>query len=190
MELILQGDSYKYNWKEVTDEFPVVHVITDPPYDDRIQVYGLVSNIVKNGNILLFAPFDGGYGMIPDETLLWIKAFRTMNFTKRCGTHSFVEKIDIYRRSPVFNVLHWQQMAGVYHDLQEERRLIHPFQKPLSLIRRLVLIYTNPGDLVVDPFGGSGTTALACKQTGRNFVSMEIDVDICSQSLFRVRHTL
>lgn len=187
MELVLQGNSYEYNWKEVTDEFPVVHVITDPPYDDdRFKIFGLGTDIVKEGNLLLFSPLDSGYFLKPDETLLWIKAFRTMNFSKKCGASSFVEKISVYRRSPVFNCLHWQQMAGVYHDLQEERKLIHPFQKPLSLIRRLVLIYTNPGDLVVDPFGGSGTTALACKQTGRNFVSMEIDTDTCSQSLFRV----
>jgi hypothetical protein len=186
MELVLQGNSYEYDWKEVTDGFPVVHVITDPPYEDIVRAYGLASNIAKHGNVLIFSPLNGGPTVEPDETLLWIKAFRTMNFSKKCGASSFVEKISVYRRSPVFNCLHWQQMTGVYHDLQEERKLIHPFQKPLSLIRRLVLIYTNPGDLVVDPFGGSGTTALACKQTGRNFVSMEIDTDTCSQSLFRV----
>lgn len=49
----------------------------------------------------------------------------------------------------------------------------HPTQKPLDLVRWLVLSYTNPGDLVVDPFMGSGTTGVACVQLGRRFIGME-----------------
>lgn len=51
----------------------------------------------------------------------------------------------------------------------------HPTQKPLELVRWLVLSYTNPGDLVVDPFMGSGPTGVACKQLGRRFIGMERD---------------
>ena len=51
----------------------------------------------------------------------------------------------------------------------------HPTQKPLSLIKKLVCEFTNEGDTILDPFMGSGTTGVACVQTGRNFIGIEID---------------
>ncbi len=49
----------------------------------------------------------------------------------------------------------------------------HPTQKPLALLERIVLSSTNPGDLVLDPFMGSGTTALICTLLARHFVGIE-----------------
>lgn len=51
----------------------------------------------------------------------------------------------------------------------------HPCQYPVGLVERLVLALTNPGDLVLDPFMGSGTTAVACVRTGRSFVGCDRD---------------
>lgn len=51
----------------------------------------------------------------------------------------------------------------------------HPTQKPLALLEWLVLTYTRPGDLVCDPYFGSGTTAAACLKHGRRFVGFERD---------------
>lgn len=51
----------------------------------------------------------------------------------------------------------------------------HPFEKPLSVMKWLVEMTTNEGDTVLDPFMGSGTTGVACVQTGRNFIGIEID---------------
>ena len=51
----------------------------------------------------------------------------------------------------------------------------HPTQKPVALIERCVLASTNPGDKVLDPFMGSGTTAVACLNTKRNFDGIELD---------------
>jgi len=50
----------------------------------------------------------------------------------------------------------------------------HPCQMPLELARRCILFSSNPGDLVVDPFTGSGTVAVAAKQTGRHFLASDI----------------
>jgi site-specific DNA-methyltransferase (adenine-specific) len=47
---------------------------------------------------------------------------------------------------------------------------VHPTQKPVALFSYLIRTYTRPGDLVVDPFVGSGTTALAARNTGRRFI--------------------
>ena len=50
---------------------------------------------------------------------------------------------------------------------------IHKTQKPLGLIKHLILLTTKKGDLVLDPFMGSGTTAVACKEYGRRFIGFE-----------------
>lgn len=52
---------------------------------------------------------------------------------------------------------------------------IHPTQKPVELFSHFIAIHTNPGDLVVDPFSGSGTTAVACHFMGRKFKGCEKD---------------
>ena len=51
----------------------------------------------------------------------------------------------------------------------------HPTTKPLWLMQRLITVSTNPGMTVLDCFAGSGTTGVACVQTGRNFIGIEID---------------
>lgn len=56
---------------------------------------------------------------------------------------------------------------------------IHPTQKPLGLIKKLIELTTKKGDIVLDPFMGSGTTAVACKQLGRNFIGFEISKEYC-----------
>ena len=55
----------------------------------------------------------------------------------------------------------------------------HPAQHPIKLVTRCIGFVTKPGDLVLDPFIGSGTTAVACKELGRNFVGFEIDEAYC-----------
>jgi len=51
----------------------------------------------------------------------------------------------------------------------------HPTEKPLDLMRWVIREYTNPGDTVLDPFMGSGTTGVACCMEGRNFIGIELD---------------
>ena len=53
-------------------------------------------------------------------------------------------------------------------------KMVHPTQKALRLMRGLVSDFSNPGELVCDPFAGSGSTAVACKELGRRFVGWEI----------------
>ena len=55
----------------------------------------------------------------------------------------------------------------------------HPTQKPEKLLAKIILASTNPGDLILDPFAGSGTTAVTAKKLGRNFVVIESDENYC-----------
>ena len=59
------------------------------------------------------------------------------------------------------------------------RNKLHPTQKPLELIKKLVLASSNRGDLVFDGFAGSGTTGVACKKLGRRFIGCELDENYC-----------
>ena len=52
---------------------------------------------------------------------------------------------------------------------------IHPTQKPVELLEWLIKTYTNENDLVIDATMGSGTTGVACKNTNRNFIGIELD---------------
>lgn len=56
---------------------------------------------------------------------------------------------------------------------------LHPTTKPLSLIRRLILNSSRIGDIIYDPFSGSGTTLIACEQTKRRCLAIEIDPAYC-----------
>lgn len=58
-----------------------------------------------------------------------------------------------------------------------KEKTAHPTQKPVQLIRKLVLASSDEGDLVVDPFAGSGTTALVCELNGRRWVSLDREAD-------------
>lgn len=58
-----------------------------------------------------------------------------------------------------------------------DKKLAHPTQKPLELMRALVKDFSNAGELVLDPFAGSGTTALACAQLERRFIGWEASAE-------------
>lgn len=54
-----------------------------------------------------------------------------------------------------------------------KERTTHPTQKPISICELFIKYWTNENDLVLDPFVGSGTTAVACKILGRNYIGCE-----------------
>ena len=54
-------------------------------------------------------------------------------------------------------------------------KTLHPTQKPVSLCEYFIKTYSNEGAVILDPFIGSGTTAIACINTGRNFIGFEMD---------------
>ncbi len=62
----------------------------------------------------------------------------------------------------------------------------HPTQKPEKLLAKLILASTDAGDAVLDPFAGSGTTAVAAKKLGRDFVTIEADREHCLAAVKRL----
>jgi len=64
----------------------------------------------------------------------------------------------------------------------------HPTVKPLALMRWLVKLVARPGDVVVDPFAGSGTTGVACAMEGREFIGIERELDYLEIARRRIEH--
>jgi len=154
-------------------------IITDPPYDSHVNVNEL--HRICKGNVVSFCSPENQF-FRPDEFAWWIKTPSTKNYVRHLGR--FVEMILILR-GETFNALHWSQMTGVYDD-----RLVyppvHPNEKPLALMERLIRIYTNPGDIVLDPFCGSGTTLVAAKELGRHWIGIDISPAYCELSRKRI----
>jgi site-specific DNA-methyltransferase (adenine-specific) len=66
--------------------------------------------------------------------------------------------------------------SGIIHvDKVHPTKIIHPTEKPVGLIEILIEMSTNKGDLVVDPFSGSGSTAVAAQRTGRSAIGIEME---------------
>jgi site-specific DNA-methyltransferase (adenine-specific) len=78
----------------------------------------------------------------------------------------------------------WNDISIPFWSMPENTE--HPTQKPEKLLAKLILASTNEGDLVFDPFIGSGTTAVVAKKLGRRYVGIELDNYYCSLALKRL----
>ena len=76
----------------------------------------------------------------------------------------------------IFNWFEWQR------DNKKIYPKIHPTQKPVGVLKRLIEIFTDPGDVVIDPCAGSGTTLRACMELGRHSYGFEISKEFCQRA--------
>ena len=74
--------------------------------------------------------------------------------------------------------------------MPKDERTPHPTQKPIGLIEHLVKGWSNEGDLVLDPFLGSGTTAVVCERLNRRWIGIEINEEYCELAKNRVLDVL
>jgi site-specific DNA-methyltransferase (adenine-specific) len=169
-------------------------VVTDPPYGIQF-VKGNTGRVVagrkslrRNGDPIVGdeRPFD------PSPWLRWPcvmfgadhfrlrlpeggsfhawdkKAHSTLN-----DSFSDVEFIWSSKRGKSRIVSHlWK---GVQQATEKGRPKYHVSQKPIAVMAQLIEWFTEPGDTVLDPYMGSGSTGVACVRTGRNFIGVEID---------------
>jgi site-specific DNA-methyltransferase (adenine-specific) len=91
-----------------------------------------------------------------------------------------------YRDTHPSNV--WTDLSVPFWSMPENTP--HPTQKPEKLLAKIVLASTNASDLILDPFAGSGTTAVVAAKLGRHFVAVESDEDYCLLAEKRLRMAL
>ena len=95
---------------------------------------------------------------------------------------AFKEK---YKR--VFNLPEMANSMSNVLEFSKDTDGFHPTQKPVALIRRLVLTYTNEGDTVLDNCMGSGTTAIACIKERRHFIGFELSKEYFDKAVRRIK---
>ena len=86
-----------------------------------------------------------------------------------------------------FNLPEGQNVMSNVLEFSKDTDGFHPTQKPVALIRRLVLTYTNEGDTVLDNCMGSGTTAIACIKERRHFIGFELNKEYCDKAVRRIK---
>ena len=150
-------------------------ILTDPPYDfdkqTKLEYHRMLQNLCTN--LIIFCPPENQWMPECDQWLFWIKPISTKNTSKSYSR--FVAMIHVWNGVTWNCNRHWSQYTNVFHDLVDDK--LHPFAKPISLLERLIRNHTNEGDLVVDPFMGSGTTGMACKRTGRRVIGIELSTE-------------
>ncbi len=155
--------------------------------DGGLWVIGSYHNIFRVGSILQ----DLGFWILND--VIWVKTnpmpnFKGKRFTNAHETLIWASKSEKSR--PTFN---YEAMKALNEGLQmrsdwrlpicqggerlrdEEGDKVHPTQKPESLLYRVLLSSSNPGDTVLDPFFGTGTTGVVAKRLGRSCIGIERD---------------
>ena len=156
--------------------------------DATIVVIGSYHNIFRVGAILQ----DLGFWILND--IVWRKANPMPNFRGRRFTNAHETMIWAARSADAKRyTFNYEALKAGNEDCQArsdwflpictgaERlkdasgRKTHPTQKPEALLQRVLLAASNPGDLVLDPFFGSGTTGAVARRLRRNFIGIELD---------------
>ena len=175
------GDSFDI-LPQIPDNYANV-IITDPPYDLKEHQKQFLHDQfrrISKGWVIVFSPPENQW-IFPDieQFLFWIKPISTKNTSKRYSR--FVEMMFVYGEG-VWNAgRHWSQYTNVFTDLVDEKN-IHPFRKPPSIAERLIKNHTDFFDVVLDPFCGSGVFCEAAHSLGRNFIGIEINRELISNS--------
>jgi len=124
---------------------------------------------------------DAGYKV--SQLLVWVKSQAVLGRLDYAPQHELIlygwRGIHTFRRTQDKSVLFCPRPA---------KSAFHPTTKPVSLIRRLILNSTKINDVVYDGFLGSGTTLLACEQTKRRCLAVELDPEYCRTIIQRWEH--
>ena len=66
----------------------------------------------------------------------------------------------------------------------------HPTQKPIELLKRVITSSSSEGDIIIDPFNGSGTTGVVAKQLGRKYIGIDTDKEFLNVTIRRLKSIL
>jgi site-specific DNA-methyltransferase (adenine-specific) len=88
--------------------------------------------------------------------------------------------------SVLSNIIVGSSEKSIINIVHDRYSRVHPTQKPVRLLERLLALVGKEGDLILDPFAGSCSTAIACINTNRNYICCEIDEEYYSAAIKRV----
>lgn len=137
---------------------------------------------IFNCDKMIFALKDGmeDVGIYFSQLLIWIK------------NHSVVGRKDYLPQHELIaygwlgtHAFHKPKDKSVLFAPKPNKSKLHPTMKPVSLLRKMILNSSKIGEFVYDPFGGSGSTLIACEQTKRKCLMAEIDPEYCQTIITR-----
>lgn len=167
--------------------------------DGTLWVIGSYHNIFRVG----YALQNMGFWILND--VVWVKSNPMPNFNGTRFTNAHETLIWCSHNQKSRYRFNYQSMKALNDDLQmrsdwylplcsgkerlrdKEQKKIHPTQKPESLLYRVVTASTVAGDVVLDPFSGTGTTASMAKKLGRNFIAIERDSSYVTHARKRLK---
>jgi modification methylase len=117
------------------------------------------------------------------ETLIWATPTKTGKYTFNYETMKKLNGGKQMRSDWEMNIC-----LGEERLKDENGKSLHNTQKPLDLLRRVILASTKPGDIILDPFMGSGTTAAAARELGRKFIGIEREESYVTAARERVNN--
>ncbi len=125
-------------------------------------------------------------GLLPHQTLIWKKSRAVLTYSDYLWDYEpflygWIEGRRPERRPPADARCVWE----VESKSEDSPGAVHPTIKPVELIRRQVIYHTSPGDLIYEPFCGSGTALVAAEQTGRVCHAMEQSPVFCDVAVAR-----
>ena len=142
----------------------------------------------KNGSMVIFndwanlgdiARYAESKGMVIKDMMRWEKTNPMPRNRDRRYITDFECMVWLVKKNAkwVFNRLDdkYQRPKFVGSLTPQNERTGHTTQKPVYLMEEIIKIHSNEGDVVLDPFMGSGTTGVACKNLNRNFIGIELD---------------
>ncbi len=162
-----------------------------------IWVMGSYHNIYRVGSIMQ----DLGYWFLND--IVWVKTnpmpnFRGVRFTNAHETLLWAQKNKgaryVFNHHPIKSLNGDLQMRSDWElplcngreRLRVNGQKAHPTQKPEALLYRVILSSSNPGDVILDPFFGSGTTGCVAKKLHRHWIGIERDASYVEMALSRI----
>jgi DNA modification methylase len=145
-----------------------------------LAVFGNYKSIPSLTKAFLLAGFNLENALIWDKEHIGtgVKGFRRSYEVVALGIKGAAAIKDRTRRD-VFRYK-WQSQYG---------NSGHPAEKPVPLMKWLIDSLTEPGDLIFDPFAGSGTTAIACEETGRRWLACEMEQSWCEVAVRRIEES-
>ncbi|QJB71040.1 DNA-methyltransferase [Mycoplasma sp. 1654_15] len=115
------------------------------------------------------------------ETLIWASKSKKSKFTFNYKTGKFLNN-----GKQMGSIWQFSVCSGNERLKDSNNRKLHNTQKPEALLYRIITLFTKKGDLILDPFGGTMTTAAVAKKTGRDFTTIELDPTYIKYGQIRV----
>lgn len=111
----------------------------------------------------------------------WLVWFKKSNLNIKRNNFSDVELCWTNLKGKACYLYHhtWSGMLREGNRNEELIERVHPTQKPVGLLEQIILEFTEPGDIILDLYGGSGSTLIACEKTDRKCFMMELSSDYC-----------